>query len=78
MPAVAAQIARDLRTQYLVSYYPTNERRDGSFRAVKVTVNPTQPTVNRKLIARTRQGYYARSASGAPGTPVSRRTSPLQ
>lgn len=79
MPAVAAQIARDLRTQYLVSYYPTNERRDGSFRAVKVTVNPTQPTVNRKLIARTRQGYYARSASGAPGTPATtRRTSPLQ
>lgn len=78
MPAVAAQIARDLRTQYLVSYYPTNERRDGSFRTVKVTVNPAQPTANRKLIARTRQGYYARSAFGAPVAPVSRRTSPLQ
>lgn len=78
MPAVAAQIARDLRTQYLVSYYPTNERRDGSFRAVKVTVNSTQSPAPRKLIARTRQGYYARSASGAPVSPVSRRNSPLQ
>jgi Ca-activated chloride channel family protein len=78
MPAVAAQIARDLRTQYLVSYYPTNERRDGSFRAVKVTVSPPASSP-RKLIARTRQGYYARSASGAPGAPISsRRTSPLQ
>jgi Ca-activated chloride channel family protein len=52
-PAIAAQIAKDLRAQYVISYYPNNDRRDGSFHTVRVVVN------NRKLIARTRQGYYA-------------------
>jgi Ca-activated chloride channel family protein len=53
MPAIAAQIAKELRAQYVISYYPNNSRHDGSFRSVRVTVN------NRKLIAQTRQGYYA-------------------
>jgi Ca-activated chloride channel homolog len=53
MPAIAARIAKELRAQYVISYYPGNTRRDGSFRSVRVTVN------NRKLIAQTRQGYYA-------------------
>ncbi len=57
MPAVAAQIAKDLRTQYVVSYYPSNEKLDGSFRQVKVVVTPKD---NRRVIARTRQGYYAK------------------
>ena len=52
-PAIAAQIAKDLRAQYVISYYPSNDKTDGSFRSVRVVVN------NRKLIARTRQGYYA-------------------
>jgi hypothetical protein len=52
-PTIAAQIAKDLRAQYVISYYPNNDRRDGSFHSVRVVVN------NRKLIARTRQGYYA-------------------
>lgn len=58
MSAIATQIARDLRTQYLISYYPTNERRDGTYRNVRVNIAPKG---TRKLIARTRQGYFARS-----------------
>jgi Ca-activated chloride channel family protein len=58
MPAIAAQIDEDLRAQYVISYYPSNERHDGTFRSVRVMVNPKD---NRKLIARTRQGYYARN-----------------
>jgi Ca-activated chloride channel family protein len=61
MGAIAAQIAKDLRTQYVLSYYPTNEKRDGTYRTVKVMVNPKG---NRKLIARSRQGYYARNEKG--------------
>ena len=61
MPQVAAQIAKDLRTQYVVNYYPNNEKRDGTFRTVKVQVTPKG---NRKLIARTRQGYYAKTERG--------------
>ena len=61
MPAIAAQIAKDLRTQYVISYSPSNDKRDGSFRTIRVVVNPKD---NRKLIARTRQGYYARGSRG--------------
>jgi Ca-activated chloride channel family protein len=61
IPAIAAQIAKDIRTQYVVSYYPSNENRDGSFRTVQVTVNSQG---SRKLIARTRRGYYARNEKG--------------
>src|SRR5215813_9238414 len=65
--AVAAQIAKDLRTQYVVSYYPANENRDGAFRNVRVSVNSQGA---RKLIARTRRGYYARNEKGrSPAAP---------
>jgi Ca-activated chloride channel family protein len=56
--AIAAQIAKDLRAQYVISYYPINDKHDGSFHSVRVVVNHGD---NRKLIARTRQGYYARN-----------------
>ena len=61
IPAIAAQIAKDLRTQYVVSYYPTNDKRDGTFRTIQVNVNQAG---GRKLIARTRRGYYARTEQG--------------
>jgi Ca-activated chloride channel family protein len=61
IPAIAAQIAKDIRTQYVVSYYPSNENRDGAFRTVQVTINSQG---SRKLIARTRRGYYARNEKG--------------
>src|SRR5215813_9866687 len=61
IPAIAAQISKDLRTQYVVSYYPANDKRDGAFRAIQVSVNQVG---GRKLIARARRGYYARNAQG--------------
>jgi len=61
MPTIAAQIAKDLRTQYVISYYPNNEQRNGAFRTVHVDVTAKD---NRKLIAQTRQGYYARDEKG--------------
>jgi Ca-activated chloride channel homolog len=60
-PAIAAQIARDLRAQYVISYYPSNERHDGSFRTVRVAISHGD---DRKLVVRTRQGYYARDDRG--------------
>jgi Ca-activated chloride channel family protein len=53
--AIAQQISTDLRTQYSVGYYPTNSKKDGSFRTVKVQIN----SGNRRLVARTRNGYTA-------------------
>jgi Ca-activated chloride channel family protein len=55
---VAAQIAKDLRSQYLVSYYPSNDKRDGGFRTIQVAVSNTG---GRKMIARARRGYYTRN-----------------
>ncbi len=57
MNDIATQISKDLRTQYVVNYYPSNEKRDGTYREVRIAVNPKN---HRKLIARTREGYYAR------------------
>jgi hypothetical protein len=50
-----------MRTQYIISYYPSNNLRDGTFRNVRVEINSNN---KRKLIARTRQGYYARNEQG--------------
>jgi len=52
---IAQQISTDLRTQYSIGYYPTNTKKDGSFRSVKVQINAD----TRRLVARTRNGYTA-------------------
>jgi Ca-activated chloride channel family protein len=65
VPAIAANIAKDLRVQYVVSYYPTNEKRDGAFRTIQVNVNQIG---GRRLTARARRGYYARNEQGDPPT----------
>src|ERR1700682_4171931 len=55
--SICEQVAHDIRNQYILAYYPTNTRRDGSYRAIQVEVIP--PRGRGKLIARTRNGYYA-------------------
>lgn len=57
---ICAQIARDIRHQYTLAYYPTNAAKDGSFRAVRVTISP--PDATEKVSVRTRTGYYAQRA----------------
>ena len=57
LPAVCARIGRELRDQYLLGYYPTNETRDGKHRSVKVTVDP--PAGIPPLRAYYRRGYQA-------------------
>lgn len=49
-------IARDLRSQYMLSYSPSNADYDGRYRRIEVKVKDPQ---HRKLIVRTRTGYYA-------------------
>jgi Ca-activated chloride channel family protein len=58
LPQIANEIIRDLRTQYVLAYNPTNKVQDGSFRAIKVTVD--QPSGGDKRIALTRTGRLAR------------------
>ena len=54
------RIAHDIRNQYTLAYYPTNEAHDGTFRTVAVQVTP--PRGAGKLTVRTRTGYYASRA----------------
>jgi Ca-activated chloride channel family protein len=53
------QVAKEIRDQYTVGYYPSNTAMDGTFRAVKVDVAASG---HGKVTARTRTGYYAQSA----------------
>lgn len=59
------QVAHDIRNQYTLAYYPTNKNLDGSFRAVRV--NAFEHGTRKKLIVRTRPGYYAQK-EGQPVT----------
>ena len=63
LPQIANEIVRDMRTQYVISYNPTNKTQDGSYRAIKVTVD--QPSDSDKRIALTRTGRLARKETGA-------------
>ena len=57
LPQIANEIVRDLRTQYVVAYNPTNKLRDGSFRSIKVAV--ADGSKGDKHIALTRNGRIA-------------------
>jgi Ca-activated chloride channel family protein len=59
--SICEQVAHDIRNQYTLGYYSTNDRRDGSYRTVQVEVIP--PRGRGKLMARTRNGYYAPNAN---------------
>jgi len=53
------QIQRELRSQYLVAYSPSNKARDGSYR--RVTIEITNPDLRRETPRLTyRPGYFAR------------------
>ena len=68
LPQIAGEIIRDLRTQYVIAYNPTNKTQDGSFRAIKVNVD--QPsTSGDKRIALTRTGRLARKEGSTGNTP---------
>jgi Ca-activated chloride channel homolog len=55
-----SNIAEELRHQYSLSYYPSNSKKDGAFRRVKVRVE--QPG----MIVRARDGYRAATEVPAP------------
>jgi Ca-activated chloride channel family protein len=56
------KIARELRSQYLITYKPTNDRYDGSYRRVEVKFSSGRE--NMKL--RTKRGYKAVADSVVP------------
>jgi VWFA-related protein len=52
-------IAEELRSQYSLSYYPTNAARDGSYRRIRVTVDQSN------VVVQAREGYRAASDAQA-------------
>jgi Ca-activated chloride channel family protein len=74
LPSIATEIIRDLRTQYILSYNPTNKARDGSFRSIRVAV--AEAAGGDKRIALTRSGRIApkEGAAPAPRQPVTNNT----
>jgi len=67
LDAIASTIARELRAQYAIGYYPSNPERDGSWRTVRVEVTPDKE--RGPLTARTRAGYYAMKRDPAKRAP---------
>ena len=61
---IATDIASELRTQYSISYYPTNAERDGKFRNIKVVV--ADGPNSQKRIAVTRTGRVAEKDENSP------------
>lgn len=54
MATLYAAVAADLRTLYTIEYQPTNLKRDGKWRTIKVDVS------NPEFVSRSRTGYFAR------------------
>jgi Ca-activated chloride channel family protein len=57
LPGICEHVAGVLRSQYTVGYAPANENHDGAYRRIEVVA--TAPGSGRKLVVRTRSGYYA-------------------
>jgi hypothetical protein len=56
LPDAFAQIAGELRTQYMLGYYPLNKDRDERYRKIKVS------TTRKGVVIRARPGYLATNA----------------
>ena len=60
---ICVSIARDIRNQYTLGYYPSNAKKDGTFRRVEIQL--TDNADRKRYVVRTRPGYYAPKAEGA-------------
>ena len=67
LPKLAGEISSELRTQYSIGYIPSNDRQDGTYRAIKVVVDDGPN--NQKRIAIARAGRTAENGDGAAQPP---------
>lgn len=58
--AAFAQIQTEMRSQYLLAYEPTNQKRDGSYR--KIEIQLANPELTKQKVKLThRQGYFSKN-----------------
>ncbi len=60
---ICEKIARDIREQYTIGYYPTDQKKDGTFRRVQIEFTNSYDRKHYRI--RTRPGYYAPKAGGS-------------
>ncbi|HXG83833.1 MAG TPA: VWA domain-containing protein [Pyrinomonadaceae bacterium] len=72
LTGIAQDIATELRTQYLVSYSPTDDKKDGSFKNIKVVVGDGPNKEKRIAITRTGRN----SVGDKSNLPVLQKTNP--
>ena len=56
------QIQEEMRSQYLIAYEPTDQRRDGSYRKIEIQL-ANQALQKEKVKVTHRQGYFAKTGS---------------
>ncbi|MFL6211312.1 MAG: VWA domain-containing protein [Pyrinomonadaceae bacterium] len=78
LPQIAQDITRDLRTQYVIGYYPTNKTRDNQFHPIRVQVAASDK--RDKRIAITRPGRVATpgNVNAAPAPNINKLTPPAK
>jgi Ca-activated chloride channel homolog len=60
---ISRQVAHDIKHQYTIGYKPTNPRASGGFRTIRVEAK----VKGRKLMVRTKSGYFAGVQPAPPG-----------
>ncbi len=63
---ICEQIARDIRSQYTITFEPTNKKEDGTYRAIEVKAR--ESSGGKRLTVITRAGYTAPSDLPSPET----------
>ena len=57
------QIQVEMRSQYLIAYEPTNQKRDGSYRNIEIQI--ANPNLSKQKVTLThRKGYFAKTENG--------------
>lgn len=74
LPALAREISSELRTQYSIGYIPSNDRKDGTYRTIKVQIDDGPNA--QKRIAITRAGRTADKEASSSPKPASTPTKP--
>jgi Ca-activated chloride channel family protein len=65
--SIAAEVARDIRSQYTIGYHSSKPPTEGGYRTIKVDAKASG---HGRLIVRTRSGYYPKSAGPAASQPT--------